>query len=259
MLCGLQATAFAQYTLPNYGKTVGYVSTLIDSYNALVNNSTYATRPDFDKIKSNFLLYHDPGYSFKVIVVQSVPETADYVALIFIPIQADQPNIIADSQHTMYSLFGGAFYMTGEYGLLENDVIQSGNIQVQIHLAWVILSTDISGDYVTNANNAAHYIYQQDTKQMPVFPLTVTTAAVYSPTVTQQLPTTVTGPLLVTAYVSTTQSSPTQPNSTTVILIIVAVLIVLWAITRKRRKKPKAAQPRIIHKRGVDSKKRRGP
>ena len=136
--------AIGQYTLPVYNRTVAYVRNLIETYNALVKNSTYINRPDFDNVKANFSLYRNAGYSFKVVVAQSVPDTSAYVALIFIPIRADQPNVTMDYNDTMLSLFGGAFYIAGQNSILKNNVVQYGNIIVQVPFIFVILSTDIS-------------------------------------------------------------------------------------------------------------------
>lgn len=158
-----------QYVLPKYDKAVGYVRTLIDSYNALVKNSTYINRPDFNCIKGkgNLSLYHEEGHSFQVVVLQSVPTNASYVALIFAPIRANQPNVTMDYNDTFTSVFPHAITIAAEYGLLEKNTVSYGSTTIQIPLIFVVLSTDISGDYLTNAKNAAQYIYQQDTKQIP--------------------------------------------------------------------------------------------
>lgn len=146
----LQGNVFARYTLPEYNRTVGYVRNLIDTYNALVENSTYFNRADFGSIKENLSLYHDVAHSFHVVILQSVPDNPNRIALMFFPIRASQLNVTMDDEDTFNSLFP-IFYVAGEYILLENSLLEYGNTRIQLPLVFVIPSTDISGDYVTNS------------------------------------------------------------------------------------------------------------
>jgi len=132
-----------------------------------LQNSTYITRPDFfDSVYQNLTLYHDAQHSFQVVVLQSAPNS-DYVALIFAPIRANQPNVTMDHDDSFNELFPHAFTTVGEYALLEKTAIGYGNSVVQVPLILLVLATDISGNYTTNAKNAAQFIYQQDIKQIP--------------------------------------------------------------------------------------------
>jgi len=197
----------SQYALPAYNRTVGYVQTLINTYNTLVN-STLVKRSDFSSISASLSLYHEVGHSFHVVVLQSVPDNSDYVALMFFPIQATQPNVTMDYKDTFASLFQNAFYIASEYGLLENNKIVYGNQVILLPLVWVILSSDISGDYLTNAKNAAQYIFQQDTKTIPPPPPPAHTT--YSVTISPTA--TVSPQVSVTMQSSSTEQLSTQPQ-----------------------------------------------
>lgn len=163
----LSQQAIAHYTLPDHSKAVQYIYNLIGYYNGLVRFYG-ANRPDFDSIKGNFSLYHDAGHSFLAVVLQSVPDNADYVALMFFPIRAGQPNVTMDYNDTFSELFPHTIAMKVEYGLLQNNLLEYGNITIRLPLVFVVLSTDILGDYIKNSADAAQYIYQQDTKQISV-------------------------------------------------------------------------------------------
>lgn len=167
MYSSFQGNVFAQYKLPEYNRTVEYVRNLIDSYNILLQNSTYVSRPDFDSINENLTLYHDSQHSFQVVVLQSTPYNSDYVALLFATIQADQPNVTMDYNDTFDSVFPHMFATVGEYALLEKNTIAYGESLIQVPLILLVLASDISGEYQTNAKSAAQYIYQQDVKQIP--------------------------------------------------------------------------------------------
>lgn len=203
MFSSVQATVLARYTLPDYNKTVEYVQNLIGSYNALLQNSTYITRPDFfDSVYENLTLYHDAQHSFQVVVLQSVPNS-DYVALIFAPIQANQPNVTMDYDDTFNDLFPHTFTTVGEYALLEKTAIGYGNLVIQVPLILLVLATDISSNFATSAKNAAQFIYQQDIKQIP-------SHYVYKRTNTETIG--------VGAEASANKLTPTNPNFVTIYL-----------------------------------------
>ena len=189
-----------QYTLPNYKRTVEYVNALLSEYTNLVNMN-YVNRSDFESIKGNFSLYANTGNSFKVIVAQSSPNNSSVIALIFSPIQATQPNVTMDHNDTLNTLFPNTFSVSGEYNLLEHNVLQYGNIVIKIPVIFTIPSSDISSaNYLTNAKSAAQMIYRIDAGQ-------VTIHHTFSVTLTEQIS--------LSEYVSV--SSQTTMGTTTIV------------------------------------------
>jgi hypothetical protein len=209
--------ASASYTLPDFDKTQKYVNNLIDSYNALVAFPD-RYRPDFDSIKVYLKLYHDVGYSFRVIVAQAIPpqmvtaipgtpaNMTDFLDLLFIPIMADRPDIVMEYDKTA-SEIGGFGGLTGECTLREDLRIEyEGGITYQV-VAFSILKSDISNNYMENSKNAAKLIYQADQQRVP--PLTQT-QVVPQTTITQEQ----------TTSIQTTQAQNTQGQNPIVAMIL---------------------------------------
>lgn len=169
----------------NQSATTQYVTNLLNSYNALVD-SKEALAPNFPSIEHDFSLYHDVGYSFKVLVVRSSSlsynsNNTDVVAFIFTPIQSSQPQVTIDNNHTLEDFiaitpgapamnlngsfegstllspllpYGTAFY---RYTMNQQDKV------VYVPLVWVTsISRQVLNDTSVNSKNAAEAIYQED-------------------------------------------------------------------------------------------------
>jgi hypothetical protein len=243
-----EGNALGQYTLPDYKKTVAYVNNLIDSYNELVQNSTFIQRPDFAELKGNFSLYHDAGYSFQVVAMQSAPENPDYVALIFAPIHANQPNVTMDYNDTFTSLTGNVLNATIEVGVFENDLFQAANRALFIPLVLTILTADISGNYEARSSYAARSIYEGDAERVhfaQAFMQTTITIMVPS-FITEYLATTTTQTQIGTTtttsqtniLVTSTQNWYDRPTTILqdIFVFVVGTVIATWIIGRKRKK-----------------------
>jgi hypothetical protein len=173
-----EGNAANKYVLPDPDKTRQYVNNLIESYNALVkSNDSY--RPDFASIKVYFKLYHDVGYSFKVIVAQALPNdpvanagitnATDFLDLAFIPIAGNIPDIDMEYNRSASEIsgFGG---LTGAGNLREDLTINwQGGVRYQA-IAYCIFKSDISSNDTLNSinsKNAAVQIYQADRSRIP--------------------------------------------------------------------------------------------
>jgi hypothetical protein len=147
--------------LPPPSNTQGYVNNLIDSYNALIDN----TNASFDSVKGHFALYHAIGNTFKVIIMQTAPNSPGYLTLIFVPVGGNAPNVTMNYNDTFAGLY--SLSIPGEYIVIEHIVINFTNSIVQVNLAFGIASTDVTGDYMTNSKNAAEYLYHSDLSTIP--------------------------------------------------------------------------------------------
>jgi hypothetical protein len=156
-LSSLQRTV-AQYNLPDYNRTVDYVTTLIQDYGAYVN-SNYV-HPE--RIKEYLSLYSGVGDSFKVVVLQSEANDASCVTLIFIPIHQNELSIVLDDNHTLANVLGNQVYV-GCRTVFENVAFESGSTVIPVHLMLDIPKFEILGDdYLTNANSTARSLAQED-------------------------------------------------------------------------------------------------
>jgi hypothetical protein len=163
----------AQNTLPDPINTVQYVENLIDSYNSLVAFSD-VYKSNFQSIEADFSLYHQTGESFAVIVMQSVPDNSDFVALIFFPIKSETPVVIMDNSDTLASVYG--FYITGEDNIFENLLMSYTNTIVHLDLILEIQVSDITNDTLVNSKNTAQFIYNNDESQISQSTISTTTA-----------------------------------------------------------------------------------
>ncbi|MGA8856149.1 MAG: hypothetical protein WB643_03175 [Candidatus Bathyarchaeia archaeon] len=219
----------AQYTLPDHDKTVQYVDNLIDSYNLLVNEHD-KSRPDFNIVKSYFSLYHEQGHSFEVVVLLTVPYSIYWVSLIFIPFIADKPNVIMDYNHTFSDLFPATVVTQGEWANGENLPFTYNDTTIHQDFVLVVYSPDISGDYMTESNNAARALYQQDQQQIPTVSQTQTVSQTISQTTTIQN-------LIQSPFVSELTTLTNEIIGGVIVTILVAILGGIW---HKSRKKPNA-------------------
>jgi hypothetical protein len=55
---------------PSETKIEQYTENLVDSYNSLIKANHIKDNPHFEEFKKYFLLHHDNGYSFKVVVIK---------------------------------------------------------------------------------------------------------------------------------------------------------------------------------------------
>jgi hypothetical protein len=180
VLSSLQGNVFAQYSLPEYNRTVAYVNTLTNTYNSLLKNSTYYNRPDFNALKGNFSLYHEADKSFRVVVLQPAPHS-NFVAFMFVRIRGTQPSVTMDYKDTLSTLVPAFYTGEGEDILLENNIIQYGNVVVPVPAMFIVFSTDISSsDYLVKSKSSAQWIFEQDVRM-------VSTPQSYSVTITDQL------------------------------------------------------------------------
>jgi hypothetical protein len=150
-----------------------FVTTLIDSYNGLVDQYD-TSRNDFDAIKGYFTLYHDNSSSFNVTVMQSYSIYTDYLTLIFSPIKATQPQVTIDQTEAFLRLFPNASLTFGDPYYLQKNFVATeynGNIVRYYAIMEMPLSAfSPSSDYVTDANQIAQYMYNQDQSQVPPIP-----------------------------------------------------------------------------------------
>lgn len=166
--------------LPGLGVMKRFVTTLIDSYNTLVDQND-KSRKDFDAIKGYFTLYHDKSSSFNVTVMQTYPYYTTYLTLIFNPIAAIQPNVTIDQTETFEGLFPNATLTFGfNYYVQRNFVATEydGNIVRLYAIMNMPLSAfSSSSDYVTDANQIAQSMYGQDQSQVSTVSQTQTSTS----------------------------------------------------------------------------------
>ena len=159
--------AVSQYTLPSRKETFQYVTGLIGRYNELVS-FYYGTRSDFNSIKKLFPLYHDPDNYFQVIVMQSVPENANFLALTFIPTAESQLDLVMDNSDTLSGLLPHIISVTEEYTIVQNNNFTLSNgMTVYNGFIFVTLSTDVSVNSTLNGENAGQFIYNQTSENVP--------------------------------------------------------------------------------------------
>lgn len=155
--------ASAQYSLPDQTQTEAYVADMINDYNALVSHNDLH-RPDFDSIKANLSLYESTGLSFKVVVVQLSENATGSVAIVFLPIPADQPQFVFDYNQTLDQFSPtGIGFGSGPFEdmTMKNNLLINGTITNQA-FTWVVFKADINASYVDSSLAAAQFIYNQD-------------------------------------------------------------------------------------------------
>jgi len=157
----------SQYTLPNRDRTIQYVTGLIGRYNELVS-FYYGSRPDFNSIKKLLWLYHDPHNYFQVIVMQSEPQNASYVVLVFVPTTGGQLDLILDQNDTFSGLVQNMANVTGERNILRNNTFTLSNgMTVYNAFAFEILSLDISFNATLNGEDAGQFIFNRNSQSVP--------------------------------------------------------------------------------------------
>jgi len=179
IIISLARVSYARYNLPDLNKTYEYARNLIEDYNSRVDFS-YKSRLDFDSIKIHFSLYHEVGNSFRVILVQSVPNDTRFVFLIFIPIGGNDPEIKPDYDNTFTTLFPNSIYVAGSNVIMENLLFEYSNTVTHVTVALEIFASDLSGDDLTiqrNAKNESDQLYQFDKNQVPPYVQSQTTAS----------------------------------------------------------------------------------
>ena len=149
-------------------ETNGYVTSLIDDYNVWVNQLE-KPKPDWNSIKAYFSLYHEAGNSFRVIVVQMDLYNTQ-VGLIFIRIQADQPEVSVEYNFTFRTLFPNMGEVVADTYTETNLPFRYNGTMVLEDFLLEIDSKDISPAYAQNAYDTAKYIYQQDHNNAPPIP-----------------------------------------------------------------------------------------
>jgi hypothetical protein len=211
--------------LPDREIVTRYIKNLIDTYNLLVNESD-KPRPDFDIIKSHFSLYHEAGNSFKVIVIEADPsvfKTEPYqtnpIYLIFIRILADQPDVVMDYNDTFRTLFPNMAETIG-YLIIQKDLpfTYNGTVVRQDLVLGIDAGISLTGDYMTNAYNAAKAIYRQDQSEVPTVSQTQTVSQTISQTTTIQ-----SGPDIVSEILSNPLSLPVSIVGIIAILFLVVI------------------------------------
>lgn len=166
-----QNTTLTQF--PDLNTATLYVQNLIDDYNSFVIEHDKG-RPDFNVTKTYFPLYHEAGYSFKVLVVQTTASQADWLTLIFISTHADQPNVAIDYNDTLASFFPYMVITLGNLYTQPNLPFKYHGAMVYPNLILDIYAGEMQNDYMTNAYNAALFLYEQDHKQVPTVSQTQT-------------------------------------------------------------------------------------
>lgn len=172
--------AVGRYTLPDRDKVVVYVNNLIDRYNTLVEEYD-KPRPDFAIIKPHFSLYHDAGNSFKVIVVQTAPNEANQISLIFLRIRADQPNVSMDYNDTFTSLFN-VTEMFGFFTVDKDIPFTYNGTVIRQDLVLGIQASELMANPITSSTNAANTLYQNDQSEVPTVSQTRTVIQTLSQT-----------------------------------------------------------------------------
>jgi hypothetical protein len=181
----LQKVAHAQGAdMPPYAEVKGYVDNLTSDYNAIVSFND-SGRPNFQSVKADFWLYHDTGNTFKVTAMPAVANDSTYVVLLFEAIGGNSPVVVIDNTTDFATHYGSS--LEGELTVIGNflDTFQNANIYYRPVI--VIASTDITGDYMTNANQAAEYIYRQN--EATAYRLQTNTSSLSSSTTTSGTPT----------------------------------------------------------------------
>jgi hypothetical protein len=163
--------------LPSLDVMKRFVTTLIDSYNGLVDQKD-KTRKDFDTIKGYLTLYHDNSSSFNVTVMQTNSYYTNDLTLIFSPIETTQPNITINQTEAFLDLFPNATLTFGFDYYIQKNVVATeydGNIVRLYAIMNMPLSAfSPSKDYVTDANQIAESMYSEDHRQIPTVSQTQT-------------------------------------------------------------------------------------
>lgn len=158
--------SFAYCTeLPNEDATQQYVDNLLGSYNSLVKFND-VDKSYFEKYKNYFSLFRDEGYSFQIIFVKAVQNETEYISVIFVPIQSNNPIIVLDFEHAFSYYFPGTIIMECNRCSLKGGLFEYLDTIIYADFILWILSDEITNDTLINSKTFADDIYETDKNRM---------------------------------------------------------------------------------------------
>ena len=166
MLLHVQVSSQAQTgQFPTQSEAKEYVTDFLNDYNALVD-SEYSHKANFDNIKSWFSAYEPVGDSFKAIVMPQAPNDSNFLAIVFFPIVANQPNVTVTTQESFCSYTQKTICFHNETQILMNVFIGRGGFENYTGLILFLPAGNVSSNIVTNAESDANALFEANVKTM---------------------------------------------------------------------------------------------
>jgi hypothetical protein len=145
-----------------------YLYNLVESYNALVNLN-YQNNQYFNELKNNFLLYHEPGYSFRIICTTAIIGQNDTNCFIFGPAISPDPIIEFDYERDM-GYYSPGFGFPGCSGCRFRNVTYIDNFQIRNpQFSISVLLENIKNNTYTDSVDFAKQLYNDDDVNVQIF------------------------------------------------------------------------------------------
>ncbi len=142
-------------------KTKQYVNNLLSWYNFWADSLPASARP-------YLTLYHGLGFNFRVYVIPANPNNDTLASFLFSPIQANDPQVIIDSNVSLVGLTN--FHIKGDNVTLKAFTIIISNTTLPVHLIYTTLTSKVLTNTLANSEAVARYLYRLDKQSIPTPP-----------------------------------------------------------------------------------------
>jgi hypothetical protein len=150
-----------------------YVKNLLSTYNADFT-ATYGSsvNPNFTK---DFRLYQSYGYSFNVTVMRWIPNSTDFIAFIFNPINSFSPIVTIDSNSYLQPILFLQFptflahpKLNNNLGFAQRQSAYNGTSGAGYGpFIWIANSTTLFADPMTSSAQTANFLFRNDQSAVP--------------------------------------------------------------------------------------------
>jgi len=139
---------------------------LVYDYNSLIKGFE-VNSPDFDMNKRYFDLYSEYGYSYKILIVQSVKDNDGSYTLLFMPIIAGTPSYIFDYGNTFEHYY--PMSAVGDFSILKNMNVRYNNAIINYEFGILVHKEKVLENPLEYAVEYADFIYKEDKNNIKIY------------------------------------------------------------------------------------------